>query len=428
MLKVFIANYVTYYIEMNIAYIYFSDFLDKKRNTASIVITSNVLYFLAATFNILSNNNALINSATFLLANLFFVLICYKATFNKALLHSVLLSATMIITEFLSLYMILAILDLDTMSYKSNFDIYVLDVTVSKTLYIVLCKVLAKFIPRNKVKGKVPLYLFIYPFCSIIVLLLFRRISTIYVLSQQMNTLISVVSFLSLISIIVTYILYNDTIKKDNKLFELKNELNKIEVDKTYYELLEHKNEEMHIFVHDTRNHLSTIKALANNSVIDEYIDIINSDLNKCTPKCSTNNKIMDLILNKYSDLCKINNIEFYTMIKTANLNYMDEMDLSSFLNNILSNAYEAALKSTEKRIELSINKMQSFDVLTCTNSCDKKPLIQDNILITSKADKTFHGYGIKSIIKIVKKYNGDYTWNYDEKDKEFTTSVIFRA
>lgn len=426
MFKAYFSNYITYVIEMFIAYMYFSDFLNKKLKEYNIIAIGLFLYSLLATFNIHLNNNALVNSLCFLLANLIFILLCYKSTLNKALLHSILLTATMIITEFLSLYMILTILNLGTMSYRTNIDIYILDVAVSKTFYIVLCKMLTKFIPQNKIKGKVPLYLFIYPVCSIIILLLFRRISTIYILSQHMNTLISMVSFLSLIAIIVTYILYSDTIKKDNKVFELNNELNKIESDKTYYKLLEHKNEEMHIFVHDTKNHLAIIKALANNPNVDEYVDKINSDLVRCTPKCNTNNKIMDLILDKYSDLCKINDIEFYTIIKTANLDFMDEMDLSSFLTNILNNAYEAAIESKEKRVELSINKIQGFDVLTCTNSCDRKPIIQNNTLLTSKKDSTFHGYGIKSIKKIVKKYNGNYEWDYDINEKEFTTTVIF--
>lgn len=423
----YIANFFTYFIEMLTAYMYFSDFLTKKCKTSTIIIYGTIIYSVISVINISFDSNIAINISLFIVANVIFCLLCYKAMFKKALLHSILLTTVMTVTEFFSIYMLLVLLDSDMMSYKTDFSEYVLDVTVSKMLYIVVCKVITKLIPQNKIKGKVPFYLFIYPFCSMIVLILFRKISILYPLSNEINTLISIISFLSLIAIIVTYILYSNTIKRDNKLFELNNELNKIEVDRTYYELLEHKNEEMHIFVHDTKNHLSTIKALANNSIIDEYIDKINSDLNKCTPKCTTNNKIMDLILNKYSDLCKINKIEFYTIIKTANLNYMNEMDLSSFLNNILSNAYEAAIKSTEKRIELSINKMQGFDVLTCTNSCDKKPIIKDHILVTSKDDNTFHGYGIKSIKKIVKKYDGNYEWSYDPIEKEFTTSVIFK-
>lgn len=427
MAKMHLANLNTYLVEMLISYMYYSDFLNKKRKTSSVIVYGTLIFSILSLVNIVFHNNIVINVFSFIIANISFSLLCYKVVIKRALFHSILLTATMTVTEFLTIYLNSVLLNLETVSYRTNFDVYILDVAVSKTLYIVFCKVITKLLPQNKIKGKVPFYLFIYPFCSLIVLLLFRKISTVYVLCPEIDTSISVVSFLSLIAIIVTYILYSNTIKKDNKVFELKNELNKIEIDKTYYDILEHKNEEMHIFVHDTKNHLSTIKAIAKNSTIDEYVDLINSNLQKCTPKTNTNNKIMDLIINKYSDLCDINKIEFYTMIKTSNLNFMDDINLTSFLNNILSNAYEAALKSTDKRIELSINKIQGFDVLTCTNSCDNKPIIKNNILVSSKGDNTFHGYGIKSIEKVVKKYDGNYEWSYDAEDKEFTTSVIFK-
>lgn len=427
MAKLHLANCATYFIEMLIAYMYYSDFLNKKLKTHNILIIGCILYFSSAAINILLSNNLVINLIIFMIINTLFSFLCFKVSIKKSILTTILLTSTMIISEFIAIYTFSAIFNLETVSYRDNLGIYILDVSSSKTLYIVLCKTLTKLLPQNKTNDKVPFYLFIYPLCSMITLILFRRISTVYILSPEIDTSISIVSFLSLFAIVVTYILYSNTIKKDNKVFELNNELNKIEVDRTYNEILEHKNEEMHIFIHDTKNNLLTIKSIANNKLVDEYVDLINSNLLKCAPKANTNNKIMDLIINKYSDLCEINKIEFYTIIKTANLNYMNDTDLNSFLNNILSNAYEAALKSKDKRIELSINKIQGFDVLTCTNSCDKKPVIKNNILISSKKDNTFHGYGIKSIKKIVKKYDGNYEWNYDPEEKEFTTSVIFK-
>ncbi len=422
-----LINIATYEIEMLIAFLYFSDFLNKKFKRSIVLLYGFSIYLLLSSVNIYFFNNFTINVLSFTLANIIYCLICFETNFKKVLFHSLILTATMTITEFISVYLISCILNVKTNSYRTDFEIYILNLAISKILYTIVCKFLTKLLPENKPKSKVPLYLFIYPFCCVFSLLLFRKISEEYAISFQLKEMISIFSFISLVAIIVTYFLYGDNIKKDDELFWLKHEFNKIESDKTYYKLLELKNEEMHIFVHDTKNHLATIKALANNPFVDEYVYKINNDLVKCTPKCNTNNKILDLILDKYSDLCKINNIELSTIIKTANLNFMNEMDLSSFLNNILSNAYESAISSQEKRIELSINKIQGFDVLTCTNSCDNKPIIQNNSLLTSKKDKMLHGYGIKSIKNIVNKYNGNYEWSYDSNEKEFTTTVVFK-
>ena len=52
----------------------------------------------------------------------------------------------------------------------------------------------------------------------------------------------------------------------------------------------------------------------------------------------------------------------------------MDAPDLITLLSNILDNAVEAASVSEKKTIELSINRVNEFDMLSCVNSSDRKP------------------------------------------------------
>lgn len=76
--------------------------------------------------------------------------------------------------------------------------------------------------------------------------------------------------------------------------------------------------------------------------------------------------------------------------------------------------------------MEVSLNNVNGFDVLTCTNSSDSKPLTIGNDLKTTKTDIGFHGLGINSIKRVVKKYHGNFEWSYDEIEKEFTVYVAF--
>ena len=46
-------------------------------------------------------------------------------------------------------------------------------------------------------------------------------------------------------------------------------------------------------------------------------------------------------------------------------------------------------------------------------NSINNKPLFQNGVPITTKKDKKGHGIGIKSILKIVKKYHGNLDYTY---------------
>lgn len=429
-MKSYIANCAVYIIEMLISFMYFSDLFTKKKKTNQIIVLGCILYLLISSINIIFENNVFLNLFSFILINVIFTMSSFNITFQKSFLHTIILTASMVISESAIIFIISAIFNHELTMYQNDFSVYILDAVLSKTFLLLICKLLIKIklVPTKAPKGKTPFYLFVYPFCTMIVLVLFRTLSIRYNISSELNTCVSIVSFILLFSIIITYILYGNTVKKDNELFELKNELSRIEVDESYYLILEHQNEEMHAFAHDTKNHLSTIKYLADDEQVDEYIDKIYSDLNKYSASGKTDNKILDIILNKYSVLCEINKIEFYTVIKTANLNYISSSDLSSLLNNMLDNALEAARKSKGKRIELSINRAQSFDVLTCTNSCDVRPEAENHILKTTKEDKRFHGYGTKSMRKIVKKYNGTYKWDYNECAREFTTSIIFES
>lgn len=58
------------------------------------------------------------------------------------------------------------------------------------------------------------------------------------------------------------------------------------------------------------------------------------------------------------------------------------------------------------------------------TNSCDTPPKIKGNDLETTKKNKINHGLGVKSIQKVLKQYNGDCQWEYNENKREFTLII----
>ena len=140
----------------------------------------------------------------------------------------------------------------------------------------------------------------------------------------------------------------------------------------------------------------------------------------------NTKNKMLDLMINKYQYICETERIEFYVSIKTANLLFIESPDLISMLGNLLDNAVEAAKNSTERKIDLSINRVNGLDILTCTNSCDTSPQATGKILKTTKNDDGVHGLGVRSIKSVVKKYKGDFDWSYNEKTKEFAVYIAF--
>ena len=92
-------------------------------------------------------------------------------------------------------------------------------------------------------------------------------------------------------------------------------------------------------------------------------------------------------------------------------------------------NAYEAACKTDDGHITLKICSDTS-DKLTImvnvVNSCNGNPFDSHGKLKTSKKDTISHGYGLKSIERVVNKYNGFIDMYYDENDSTFHTLISF--
>ena len=106
---------------------------------------------------------------------------------------------------------------------------------------------------------------------------------------------------------------------------------------------------------------------------------------------------------------------------------YLNE--LTALFDNLLENAYEAAKSSEHHYINVSVDKKnEQYIIFYIVNSCDVSPNINGKSFITSKKDKSYHGFGLKSINKIAKKYQGNAEFRYDEMSKSFISSVLLKA
>lgn len=67
--------------------------------------------------------------------------------------------------------------------------------------------------------------------------------------------------------------------------------------------------------------------------------------------------------------------------------------------------------------------------MLTMINSCYKNPFSEKTgKLVTSKQNHLRHGYGLKSIQRIVTKYRGNMQTYFDNKNMAFHTIVTLKA
>lgn len=420
-------NPIVYLFEVLTVYTYISDIFERKFSTLKTILIGCSIFTVPYILNELANHSML-NTFAIFAATALFIRLTNKANLLQSLLHSLIIICIMLGTELVCFYSVSLIYDDNSFyAYRDSTEVYIFDAITSKLLFLLVCKVCSQFKLKNKSKAyKAPFMYYVFGITSCFMLVVFILINSQYKFDSSLQTLLIIGGLLLLFTSILQFISHEKAAVKNAEYLELQKEKQRQKIDTDYYRLLEIQNSELHRFSHDTKHHLSAILNLSDNKDVEEYINIISKDLEKYSPTGKTGNKILDVIIHKYSLLSESKGIAFETEIMTANLSYIDSPQLSSLLGNILDNAIEAAEKCKEPKILLSINKNDNFDVLCCVNSCSKSPSMKGDRLLTTKEDKELHGFGTKSIEKIVKLYNGTHSFKYDEKLNEFTFTAIF--
>ena len=210
------------------------------------------------------------------------------------------------------------------------------------------------------------------------------------------------------------------------KKHELLEERNKIL--EGHYQILGKKYDKTHEILHDVKNHLASIYCLAMETQSEQlvnYITSMNNDLLKLSHTVLTGNKMLDIILNDKMEAMQKEEIQFDYNIQDVRLDFIEDKDLVSLLANALNNAIESAKESEAKVIHFNLYAYnEALVTFKLVNSCDTMPKTKGKQLITTKDEKDFHGYGMKSMYKTAEKYGGRLSWEYSAEDKAFTLAI----
>jgi sensor histidine kinase regulating citrate/malate metabolism len=125
-----------------------------------------------------------------------------------------------------------------------------------------------------------------------------------------------------------------------------------------------------------------------------------------------TGNQFLDTILTSKGIHCQKAGINLTCVADGAALDFMDVMDLSALFGNALDNAIEAVslLPKEQRLIHLSVCREKGFLRIRLENRCQDGIKIKNGVPVTTKRDKRYHGFGVKSIFATAEKYGGSAT------------------
>lgn len=416
----------TYFIEALIVFSYANSIYKGKRkgiiSFGIILLTYSILLIVYRFIY----NNEIFNLLTIIVANTLIIYFLYKSSFKSAIFHGCALAICQFLSEFFTAYITAMILDVTTEeSVNAHFE---LGTVASMIIYFLLTRILSKFsVKENDSRSWGKWFsLSLLPIGSFLVLIAFRLITKNISLNPSENIFLIISASFLLFTNIIIYMIYEHSEKNSQKLIELELVNQKNDIDMQYLKLLENKNETMNVMAHDYKNHVMTISNMSNSPEIKEYINNMLGEITKYNQIGKTKNRLLDVILSKYTDICKDKGIKFETDIMTDNLSFINSYDISSLFNNILDNAVEAASLSSGKYIRLEVtNSLNSYHKIIAANSCDNEPHSEKGKLITTKKNKDVHGFGTKSIRKTVNKYGGEFQWEYNNQSKQFKLIIL---
>ena len=182
------------------------------------------------------------------------------------------------------------------------------------------------------------------------------------------------------------------------------------EQDRKQYELSQENIQLINVKCHDLRYRLKALRT-ADGDVSKDELEEIENAITIYDSTVSTGCEPLDTLLTETSLHCNKNGIKFSCMVDGSKLSFISPSDLYSLFGNIISNALEAVSKvdSEERRlISLQVKQVGEMLLIAVENYFNGELVLENGVVTTTKADTLNHGYGLKSIDMLVKKYGGD--------------------
>lgn len=178
---------------------------------------------------------------------------------------------------------------------------------------------------------------------------------------------------------------------------------------------------------HDLHNHIEAIYQCLTQDDIPEavrYCEDLRAPIQEISQTVRTGDKAIDYLINSKIALAEQNKIRTKVNIEYPHNTNIRNTDLTAILGNLLDNALESSEKAPDplRFLSLTIRRINDMLIIKVENGCSDAPTQENGHLLTSKADKTFHGWGMKSVESAADRYEG--TVNTEYKDGIFKSVV----
>lgn len=220
--------------------------------------------------------------------------------------------------------------------------------------------------------------------------------------------------FINILCLYITVNL-NETHKREEQLIIDKR---RNEYSKKYAQTIKEQYEQTRRLRHDMKQYAAAMQALIKKGKLSEAEALAEKQtehLSKIETVINVENDFLNAILNSKLSFAKSKNIDVLCSIENG-ISSIEDIDLCNLIGNLLDNAILAAEKCNPelRLIEVKISSTGSKLIIIVKNSINASVLKENPSLISTKPNNSEHGFGIKTIKYIAKKYNGNFDF-YEE-------------
>lgn len=177
---------------------------------------------------------------------------------------------------------------------------------------------------------------------------------------------------------------------------------------KSQYEFSKETIDLVNMKYHDLKHQLNALRVV-NPKDNAKMIDDIEKGIKVYDSFVRTGNEALDIILTENALRCNEKQINLGFTVDGAALKAIDALDIYSLFGNALDNAIKSVSEEpVEKRtVTLKVYAQSEMLFINVENYCSKRIEFTGGGLPKSSGDSRYHGYGMRSIDAIVKKYGG---------------------